>query len=62
MNEILFIAIGVLISYNVFNVAISIFEDIKSRKNYVYDDRDTDEKIIAGEDTSEVALDYLKKL
>lgn len=62
MNEILFVIIGTIISYNVFNVALSIFEDLKTRKSYVYDYRDNDEKIIAGEDTSEVALDYLKKL
>jgi hypothetical protein len=62
MNELLFITLGALISYNIFHVALSIFNDIKARKSYVYDYRDNDEKIIAGEDTSEVALDYLKKL
>lgn len=62
MSEILFIAISILVLYNIFNIAIAAFKDMKLRKNHVYDDRDTDEKRIAGEDTSEVALDYLKKL
>lgn len=36
--------------------------NLKNKNNLIEDDRDTEEKIIAGEDTSEIALNYLKKL
>jgi len=62
MSEILFIAIGLSLAYKLFSVIVDIKEDISNKKNKIYDYRDNDEKIIAGEDTSEVALDYLKKL
>ena len=62
MSEILFIAVGLSLAYKLFSVIVDIKEDISNKKNKLYDYRDNDEKIIAGEDTSEVALDYLKKL
>ena len=62
MSEILFIAVGLSLAYKLFSVIVDIKEDISNKKNKIYDYRDNDEKIIAGEDTSEVALDYLKKL
>jgi hypothetical protein len=62
MSEILFIAIGLSLAYKLFSVIVDIKEEINNKKNKLYDYRDNDEKIIAGEDTSEVALDYLKKL
>lgn len=61
MIELLYAIIGASLFCSIFKFSKSIFCN-EQNKNYVYDDRDTDEKIIAGEDTSEVALNYLKKL
>jgi hypothetical protein len=60
MIGLLYIALGVGISYSIFRLLIEVFNEIKSSKHMNIDDRDTDERRIAGEDTSEVALNYLK--
>ena len=53
-----YLLIGSVIAYGVFTILVELSDEIK----YVHidDDRDTEEKVIAGEETSEVALNYLK--
>lgn len=53
-----YLLIGSIISYGVFVLLKELSHEIKYK--YVEDDRDTEEKVIAGEETSEVALNYLK--
>jgi hypothetical protein len=62
MIEFLFVLIGITISFSVLRVSKSIFNDLINKKYAVEDERIKEERAIAGEDTSEVALDYLKKL
>jgi hypothetical protein len=62
MIELLFIIIGITISFSIFTMSKSIFNDLINKKYIVEDERTKEEIAIAGEDTSEVALDYLKKL
>ena len=54
--------IGITISFSIFATSKSIFNDLVNKKYIVEDVRIKEEIAIAGEDTSEVALDYLKKL
>jgi predicted GNAT family N-acyltransferase len=60
MIGLLYIALGVGISYSIFRLLMEVFNELKSSKHTNIDDRDTDERRIAGEETSEVALNYLK--
>jgi len=62
MIELLFAIIGITISFSIFATSKSIFNDLVNKKYIVEDVRIKEEIAIAGEDTSEVALDYLKKL
>ena len=62
MIEFLFALIGITVSFSVLRVSKSIFNDVINKKYAVEDERIKEERAIAGEDTSEVALDYLKKL
>ncbi len=63
MLELLYaMAGGVIICVCIKKIDKVFYNNIKNKKYIIEDDRDTDEKIIAGEDTSEVALNYLKKL
>ena len=62
MIEFLFVATGITLSYFIFRVSKSIFNDVVNKKYIVEDARIKEEQAIAGEDTSEVALNYLKKL
>jgi hypothetical protein len=62
MIELLFAIIGITISFSIFATSKSIFNDLVNKKYIVEDGRNKEEIAIAGEDTSEVALDYLKKL
>lgn len=62
MIELLFAIIGITISFSIFATSKSIFNDLINKKYIVEDERTKEEIAIAGEDTSEVALDYLKKL
>jgi len=57
VGMIIYLTIGSVIAYGV----VVLLRDVSQEMNYRYlDDRDTDERRIAGEDTSEVALNYLK--
>jgi hypothetical protein len=56
-----YLLIGSVIAYGVFTILVELSDELR----YIHqekrkDDRDADEKRIAGEETSEVALDYLK--
>jgi len=66
MIELLFAIIGITISFSIFATSKSIFNDLINKKyatEYITDDaRAKEERAIAGEDTSEIALDYLKNL
>lgn len=62
MIEFLFALIGITISFSALRMSKSIFNDLINKKYAVEDERIKEERAIAGEDTSEVALDYLKKL
>lgn len=62
MIEFLFALIGITISFFTLRMSKSIFNDLINKKYAVEDERIKEERAIAGEDTSEVALDYLKKL
>lgn len=62
MIEFLFALIGITISFSVLRESKSIFNDVINKKYAAEDERIKEERAIAGEDTSEVALDYLKKL
>jgi hypothetical protein len=50
--------VGCIIAYGIFTILRELSHDIRYKR--IQDDRDTDERRIAGEDTSEVALNYLK--
>ena len=54
-----YLLIGSIISYGVFVILKELSHEIR----YIHhndDDRDTEERAVAGEETSEVALNYLK--
>jgi hypothetical protein len=53
---------GVIIYVCIKKVDKAFYSNIKNKNYIIEDDRDTDERRIAGEDTSEIALNYLKKL
>ena len=53
-----YLLIGSIVSYGIFTLLMELSHEIRYVR--IDDDRDTDEKRIAGEDTSEVALNYLK--
>jgi len=53
-----YLIIGSIVSYGIFTILRELSHEIRYIR--MDDDRDTDEKRIAGEETSEVALNYLK--
>ena len=53
-----YLLIGSVVAYGVFTILVELLDEIRYKR--IKDDRDTEEKVIAGEDTSEVALNYLK--
>ena len=53
-----YLLIGSVVAYGVFTILVELLDEIRYMR--IKDDRDTEEKVIAGEDTSEVALNYLK--
>jgi len=53
-----YLLIGSIVSYGIFTLLMELSHEIRYVR--IDDDRDTDEKRIAGEETSEVALNYLK--
>jgi len=53
-----YLAVGFAVAYGVFIILMELSQEI--RYISIDDGRDTEERAIAGEDTSEVALDYLK--
>ena len=53
-----YLLIGSVVAYGVFTILVELSDEIKYVR--INDDRDTEEKVIAGEETSEVALNYLK--
>jgi|TARA_R110002020_G_scaffold452598_1_gene667048 hypothetical protein len=53
-----YLLIGSVVAYGVFTILVELLDEIRYMR--IKDDRDTEEKVIAGEETSEVALDYLK--
>ena len=60
MIEFTYLLIGSIIFYSIFVLAVEILHDIRNKKYELADARDTEERQIAGEETSEVALDYLQ--
>ena len=60
MIEFIYLLIGSFIFYSIFVLAVEILQDIRNKKYELADVRDTEERQIAGEETSEVALDYLQ--
>ena len=59
MIELLtYVFVGSIVSYGVFTILMELSSEIKYMR--IEDERDTDERQVAGEDTSEVALNYLK--
>jgi hypothetical protein len=58
MTLFAYLLIGSVIAYGVFTILVELSDEIRYVR--IDDDRDTEEKVIAGEDTSEVALNYLK--
>ena len=60
MIEFTYLLIGSIIFYGTFILAVEILREIRNKKYELADVRDTDERQIAGEETSEVALDYLQ--
>ena len=58
MTLFAYLLIGSVIAYGVFTIIVELSDEIRYVR--IDDDRDTEEKVIAGEDTSEVALNYLK--
>jgi len=60
MIEFAYLVIGSIIFYSVFTLVVEILHDIRNKKYELADARDTEERQIAGEETSEVALDYLQ--
>ncbi len=58
-----YLLIGSVLAYGVFTILVELSNEIKYIRTKDYstkDYRDTEEKVVAGEDTSEVALNYLK--
>jgi len=53
-----YLLIGSVVAYGVFTILMELSDEIRYVR--IDDDRDTEEKVIAGEETSEVALNYLK--
>jgi len=53
-----YLAVGFAVAYGVFIILMELSQEI--RYISIDDGRDTEERAIAGEDTSEVALDYLR--
>jgi hypothetical protein len=53
-----YLLIGSVVAYGVFTILVELSDEIRYIR--IKDDRDTEEKVIAGEETSEVALNYLK--
>ncbi len=53
-----YLLIGSVVAYGVFTILVELSNEIKYIRTKDY--RDTEEKVVAGEDTSEVALNYLK--
>jgi len=60
MIEFAYLVIGSIIFYSDFTLVVEILHDIRNKKYELADARDTEERQIAGEETSEVALDYLQ--
>ena len=60
MIEFLYLLIGSIIFYGIFDMIVEVLRDIIDKKHELADARDTDERAIAGEDTSEVAKNYLE--
>jgi len=60
MIEFIYLLIGSFIFYSIFALAVEILHDIRNKKYELADVRDAEERQIAGEETSEVALDYLQ--
>ena len=60
MIEFAYLLIGSVLFYNIFAWGVDILHDIRNKKYELADARDTEERQIAGEETSEVALDYLQ--
>ena len=58
MTLFAYLLIGSVVAYGVFTILMELSGEIRYVR--IDDDRDTEEKVIAGEDTSEVALNYLK--
>lgn len=54
-----YLLIGSIISYGVFVILKELSHEIRYIRHND-DDRDTEERAVAGEETSEVALNYLK--
>jgi len=55
----IYLLIGSTISYGVFVILKELSHEIRYIR-HIDDDRDAEERAIAGEETSEVALNYLK--
>jgi len=53
-----YLIVGSVVAYGVFIMLMELSQEIKYIS--IDDDRNTEERAIAGEDTSEVALNYLK--
>tara|TARA_R110000823_G_C15578301_1_gene462693 strand:+ start:59 stop:268 length:210 start_codon:yes stop_codon:yes gene_type:complete len=53
-----YLLIGSVVAYGVFTILLELSDEIRYIR--IEDGRDTEEKVIAGEETSEVALNYLK--
>jgi uncharacterized membrane protein len=58
MTLFAYLLIGSVVAYGVFTILMELSGEIRYVR--IDDDRDTEEKVIAGEETSEVALNYLK--
>jgi len=58
MTLFAYLLIGSVVAYGVFTILMELSDEIRYVR--IDDDRDTEEKVIAGEETSEVALNYLK--
>jgi len=58
MTLFAYLLIGSVVAYGVFTILMELSGEIRYVR--IEDDRDTEEKVIAGEETSEVALNYLK--
>ena len=56
MTLFAYLLIGSVVAYGVFTILVELSEEIRYIR--IDDDRDTEEKVIAGEETSEVALNY----